>query len=404
MASVSHAVSKIIIAPTGNLIIELVEFEPARPSSFRDSDDEQVATTSLSGVVSDAPRNIRAVTTFLVDRSILVKCNASSAANHRNVFAVMLDGGFREANQTNITLKGDNTSTMATFFRVIHDVDDEDTFSVGHEVTWHIAKICDKYNISITLFEKWFTRWYLKKGTAINNISANELLFPCWQFNYAAGFLKATRKCVYEMSGHITEENPTEHSELHMPQRIIGKSTTSRSSLSAFTYAKVGQLNAAKGRLRTILHRELFKPVKAFYNASCRCRMLTEYMYHQALYRTRAWPLDDSWTSKSPNVVLDRLDNFHVRLLHSNCELCSQDYEASVMAAKRKTQTYFDGLCLDCMDASKSKTRNQDTDYWMHNAFRGCESSSGCRVRHGEPTWYFSFMGRRTRKGVGPGF
>jgi hypothetical protein len=133
--------------------------------------------------------------------------------------------------------------------------------------------------------------------------------------------------------------------------------------LGAYTHTKAGQLNAAKGRLRTILHRELFKPIKAFYDeARCKCKMSTDFMYHQALYRTKAWPLDDSWTSNSPKVILDRLDDFSFRLLDSRCSSCNQDYKLLVKNTKKKTQGHFHGLCLDCMDASKSETSNQDTD------------------------------------------
>lgn len=50
----------------------------------------------------------------------------------------------------------------------------------------------------------------------------------------------------------------------------------------------------------------------------------------------------------------------------------------------------FAGLCLDCL--TKTKFGCEDADYWMH-----CKSfhyDHGCTVAHGEPTWYFSYLGR----------
>lgn len=50
----------------------------------------------------------------------------------------------------------------------------------------------------------------------------------------------------------------------------------------------------------------------------------------------------------------------------------------------------FHGLCLDCMKIST--TGDPDADYWMHHQLR--QWSSGCRVYHTQPSWYFSHMGR----------
>jgi len=47
---------------------------------------------------------------------------------------------------------------------------------------------------------------------------------------------------------------------------------------------------------------------------------------------------------------------------------------------------------LDCM--TKSKFGDHDADYW-HHADRHVAWDSECRVNHDQPSWYFSFMGRR---------
>jgi len=54
----------------------------------------------------------------------------------------------------------------------------------------------------------------------------------------------------------------------------------------------------------------------------------------------------------------------------------------------------FHGLCLDCMDRSKPKTGDVDRDYWTHD-FKD-EWDVNCRIQHGQSTWYFSFMGRKS--------
>lgn len=50
----------------------------------------------------------------------------------------------------------------------------------------------------------------------------------------------------------------------------------------------------------------------------------------------------------------------------------------------------FAGLCLDCL--TKTKFGCDDTDYWNHCL--DFEFDHGCTVPHGQPTWYFSYLGR----------
>ena len=48
------------------------------------------------------------------------------------------------------------------------------------------------------------------------------------------------------------------------------------------------------------------------------------------------------------------------------------------------------------MDASNPKLSSDDEDYWHHDD-RDIPWNDGCRINHDQPTWYFSFMGRRGR-------
>ena len=64
-----------------------------------------------------------------------------------------------------------------------------------------------------------------------------------------------------------------------------------------------------------------------------------------------------------------------------------------------RTGAYYDGMCLDCMDRLKPKTGDGDDDYWQHNNFRDEDGwFEGCRIKHKQPSWYFSFMGRKEDK------
>ena len=48
------------------------------------------------------------------------------------------------------------------------------------------------------------------------------------------------------------------------------------------------------------------------------------------------------------------------------------------------------------MDLSKPKHDSVDEDYWKHGDLEGWDS--GCRIKHGESTWYTSFMGRNEKQ------
>ena len=41
-----------------------------------------------------------------------------------------------------------------------------------------------------------------------------------------------------------------------------------------------------------------------------------------------------------------------------------------------------------------TKSEDVDEEYWEHDISK--EWDAGCSIRHGQPTWYFSFVGRKT--------
>lgn len=96
------------------------------------------------------------------------------------------------------------------------------------------------------------------------------------------------------------------------------------------------------------------------------------------------------------DVILDRLDKFRYEAKPSACSKnCRQDYKRMVRDVQTSVREYFDGLCLDCLSRSKPKLGDADRDYWRHGRLREHEWVRGCRFPHKQPTWYFSFNGRK---------
>ena len=48
------------------------------------------------------------------------------------------------------------------------------------------------------------------------------------------------------------------------------------------------------------------------------------------------------------------------------------------------------------MAGSKCKFGDADGDYWRH-ADNDVQWDANCRIKHGQPSWYFSFLGRREK-------
>ena len=155
------------------------------------------------------------------------------------------------------------------------------------------------------------------------------------------------------------------------------------------------QLNAAKGRLRTVIHNGLFRPNEKLLMASCKCKETTLFGYEKALYTIEVWPLERTCQKSPMTTILQRLDNFSFEARKDACRSCRTKYKELVATAQKTTRSYFDGLCLDCMDRTKSVTEDADMDYWKHNSLGKSDFVGHCLIKHNEPTWYFSFMGRR---------
>jgi hypothetical protein len=193
------------IAPNGDLVIELQKSEQIQPSPATGPKVKQ----SL-------------VAKFSVDRSTLINLSMADQTKS-SFFKVLLTGSFREAAQDHIAITDLEIDPLHLFLSIVHDREIENTLDVSHQLIWPLEAIRDQYNVSREKFETWFVKWYTEKGDAIDEISPREMLYPCWRFNHAPGFLEASRCCIYGVKGHIEEKNPTTHRGLHLPPRIIRK-------------------------------------------------------------------------------------------------------------------------------------------------------------------------------------
>ena len=78
------------------------------------------------------------------------------------------------------------------------------------------------------------------------------------------------------------------------------------------------------------------------------------------------------------------------------CRKCRTiDFAYVVKMTIQAANSYFDGLCLDCMDRSKPKGKDLDDEYWRINASGANGRWDGrCRIKHNQSSWYVLWLGR----------
>ena len=110
------------------------------------------------------------------------------------------------------------------------------------------------------------------------------------------------------------------------------------------------------------------------------------------------WPLETVFQKTPTNEILDRLEDFNFEAKPSACGTCRGDYKGRVTRIEDYVRRYFNGLCPGCLDRSKPKLRDIDMDYWRHHKLKESDRITGCRFPHKQPTWYFSFNGRKEER------
>ena len=201
-----NAVSMVVIDGSGDLVVQVSEY-----------DDEVSGPDDEHPIISET-------VDFKVNREVLM---ASSP-----VFKKLLNSqNFAEARKDTVSLRGDHVASMDIWFRVLHGVGVDKTSKILVDEIWFLLAACDKYDLNIEDLKDWFALWYDMQNVEL--LESSELLYPCWIFDHSKGFAAATKSLAYEETGHITEHNPTIHSELHLPSRIIRK-------LSKYYYSSGG--------------------------------------------------------------------------------------------------------------------------------------------------------------------
>ncbi|OCL05664.1 hypothetical protein AOQ84DRAFT_390725 [Glonium stellatum] len=315
--------------------------------------------------------------------------------SHSTFFMTELSHRHPKQAPPTFVLEGDNSSiAIELWFIILHREDvsklPEHLLVMPLKEVWNVVGVGAKFNIcyqSLDVLRPWFAKWYERncRNATLTRELTQQLAFPCFVFNHAEGFMKVTKWLAYNCSGHIIEKNPTEHRGLHLEPRVF-----------------VGPTNAARGHLKTVLHRELWGVCLRLHRQKCVCRKETYFDYQDKLMEVRAWPLEQVFQHNSMNDIISRLSLFSYTPTTTTCTApfpgCHQGFDNIVNEACERTIRDFDGLCLDCMDRSKLKHNDDGEDYWRHNyPANGCWDS-GCRFGHGRSTWYHSWMGRLDKR------
>ena len=151
---------------------------------------------------------------------------------HSMILAAMLRSSLcTKAQKDFITLDDDSVASMDIWFRVLHKHDPN--YDVPLQEMWLLVATCDKYKSDLNMLKPWFAGWYQEHNIEQYYANWNEsryntvpltprsLLYPCWIFDHAIGFMRATRFLCYRSTGHITEFNPTNHDKLRLESRVI---------------------------------------------------------------------------------------------------------------------------------------------------------------------------------------
>ncbi|PSN72283.1 hypothetical protein BS50DRAFT_569809 [Corynespora cassiicola Philippines] len=130
-----------------------------------------------------------------------------------------------------------------------------------------------------------------------------------------------------------------------------------------------GPMNHARGALKSSIQRWVWKKAEQVLKhgeRECVCGYWPTAVgkYLAALVRTGAYPLETAFPKYSVEDMLALLDCFH-HPFEGGCAFCAVDWTVQVNCAINLTANHFDGLCLDCMEASRPKHGDVDADYWQ---------------------------------------
>ncbi|KAL2075340.1 hypothetical protein VTL71DRAFT_283 [Oculimacula yallundae] len=340
------------IDPTGDLIIKVVEYD-------------------LEAFGQDGNHPVLKTASFKVSRQTLL-ANCDSA-----VFKAMLSGAFKEGRESVVTLHEDSVASVELWLRRFYDAFNEDSYEIPIVEVWNAIGFGRKYLFHGEKLNAWFMTYISKqKAMGFSKEDLMEWLYPCEAFSHPVGFAYITKMLAHEGTGHIQERNPSRYRDLHVEGRVIQ------------------QLNAARGSMRKEIVKGLFNPLNRICDRECAVHEKSIKSYLNAIRRTGVWPVEDIQHKSNKDIIESAgFVNWIAAKPENACISCLSSLSgAHVLKIRQAILTYWEGLCLDCMDISKPRTGSIDNDYWTHNDTRNYDR--GCRIRHKRNTWYFSFMGR----------
>jgi hypothetical protein len=272
--------------------------------------------------------------------------------------AIISPRGFRDTGNEYHELLEDDPAAWKVWLQIVHDSLEKGSYEVGIATVWNMLVIADKYQLSPKQekAKTWFAKWYHTSGDPVTVDDCSEALYPCHTFDHARGFAYASKRLAYNNEGHVGEKRPEGGQVYHLrldhriTRTLLDENpVSSRKILTTHTE----QLNAARGRLRTILYRELYVPagdMLADETNHCQYKEDVLWAYLKALEQTHVWPSERVSHRKSINAILDKLDGFKCSDPHpdgtKSCFRCKGNFKLVVKKAIECTSSYFDGLCL----------------------------------------------------------
>ncbi|KAF2020206.1 hypothetical protein BU24DRAFT_448535 [Aaosphaeria arxii CBS 175.79] len=255
-----------------------------------------------------------------------------------------------------ITLEDDDPEALNVWFRHLHAEGDAERkelqqpnqlSDISVRTIWHLACVGDKNNFDGEVLGDFFKKWY-RHHVRLSNNNSNDgeefpynfvayvktLPFPCLVLDHAEGFAETTKWLAYNSIGHIREVRPPGF-------------TSKYHHLSPKDF--VGPLNAARGRLKTILGQGLCNAsddilTRGRYDCTCKQYRAVVGQYLEELSRVRVDPLEKSVLSNSIARMLKLLDDFKLDPAEA-CSFCTKRWDLTVQSAVQRVNGYFD-VCV----------------------------------------------------------
>lgn len=256
-------------------------------------------------------------------------------------------------------LRDDDPRAWRLWLEMVHGCLDSQSYYAQIPTVWHVLRIADKYAINPTCADagKWFDAWFFTQsaeGIFTSIDSVRQILFPCHAFDHALGFTTCTMWLAYNCAGHIAEKRPKEfehHPRLGLEHGIERVYTQAQFHQAPEADHQAENLNAARGRLKSVLHGKLYDCVDTLLEfAACHLRKDVLWGYFTALNQTQSWPLERYAARYSTQELLENLESFdyvdpHPRRTCAD-DCCGQNFNKVVRKAIEATGSLFDGLCL----------------------------------------------------------